>query len=176
LKLDTDIEFEGQHYKRGQDCYYDNILSAKVCKKCGGKFITGEDGKYSMRSQAEILAEKEANKTKEFDVDNVGYSLVQGKDGEFKIERFFSCGYEFIMKDYLRLNASGFPLEHSNRFLLGMFRNKSDFYKLGTAGRTSENVCKLLNNYPTFFLKPKKIYTRQNGHYTNIVKIEYFEE
>jgi len=173
LKLDADIEFEGQLYKRGYDCYYDNILSAKVCKKCGGKFITGEDGKYSMRSQAEILAEKEANKVKELEVNNVVYSLVQAKDGEWKIERYFAYDMEFVFKDYLRLNASGFPKEHSERFLLGLFKNKSDYYKLGPNGRTSENICKLLNNYPQFFNKPNKIYTKNNGRYTNVVGIDY---
>ncbi len=176
LKLEQDIEFEGIHYKRGQNCYHENRLSAKKCDKCGGQFIAGEEGKYTMRTQGDILAEKEAKKEVEWDVDNVEYSLVQRRDGEWAIERFFSYEFNFVFKDQLRLNGTGFVKEHAERFLLGMMTNKSDFYKLGDKGRTSEHVHKLLMAYPQFFLKPCKLWLKNNGKYTNIAKMEYKNE
>ena len=158
------------------ECGHSNILSAAYCKQCDAKFVVSEDGHYTMRTQADILREKEENKKTEHDVDNVVYSLVQRRDYEYAVERFFGLGLEFVFKDQLRLNGSGFVKEHGERALLDMMIDKADFYRLGKAGRSSENVAKLLNTYPQFFKKPVKIVTKNNGQYVNIVGIEYENE
>jgi DNA repair protein RadD len=157
------------------ECYELVRLSAKFCV-CGAEFISdNETGRYSMKSKAEILRQKEENKKIDCEVREVEYMLCQSrKDGTDMIKiKFFDNDFNLICEKYLMLNHTGFPKEDSNRFLLSMFKRPADFYKLGTVGINVDNIYKLLTEYPDFFKKFKRIWVKHEGRFNKVVRVEY---
>ena len=86
-------------------------------------------------------------------------------------------GFETIHKHYFCLDHSGFAQQHSKRFLLSMFKNKKDYYKLGTVGLSVDNVLKIFEeHYDTFFKKIVAVEIRpQKGGGYNEIKNVYFD-
>lgn len=153
--LDDDIEFEGIKYIKGQNCNYANILSAKTCKKCSAQFISiNEEGDYKMRTRAEILQAKLDIKTEHHDVSKVTY-YKHSKLGSPDMIRmtFWSNNQLEIHSHYLLLDHSGFARDNSLRFLMKLFKDTHDYYKLlnGQIEINVDNMLVLLENSPEFF-------------------------
>ena len=159
------------------ECNHTNILSAKYCAnpECRAQFISSEDGKYSMRSQAEILRIKEEKKIIEHEVSGVEYvKCFSKKDGTPMIKMlFYDIDSALICEKYLMLNHKGFAKDDSDRFLMSMFKNPKDFYKMGTVGVTVDNIYKIIYDYPDFFKKFKTIWIKPDGNFKNIVGVEF---
>jgi len=154
----TLVDAEGFTHHAGYECRMENILSAKKCKLCDAVFITeNEQGDYSMKSQAQILSEKEERDVIRYDVHDVQFEVAESKSSGTKMIKMIFLDEKFnaIHKNFLCLNHSGFAQQHSKRFLLSLFKHKSDYYRLGTAGLTVENVIKVFDNgmYSNFFKK-----------------------
>ena len=163
-------------------CNTINILSAKKCKSCGAHFMSeNEDGKYSMVSAAEILAKQEAQKVVNIDIYSTEIiKAFSRKDGTemIKIKLFdedISCVYEH----YLCLDHKGFARDNSRRFLRSMFKNQADYFKLGIAGLSVDNVIKLMQDpdiYDNFFRIIKSIKIKPqlgNKKYMQLVSASY---
>ena len=171
---------EGFTHHAGYECGTENILSAKKCKLCDAKFISEDDtGNYSMKSQAEILSEKEARAILHFEVDSIFFDTIYSSKSKNLMLTMLFVDEEAnsIHKQYLCLNHQGFAQQQAKRYLSKMFKNKDDYYKLGTVGLSVENVYKLLYyNYDEFFKKivAIDIQPQKNGGYNELKNI-YFE-
>ena len=178
LVLDENIEFEGIEYRRGQDCNHANKLTAKFCQKCGGEFITENDeGKYSMRSKAQILAAKIEAATVTYQVEGVVYAKAYSrKDATPMIKMLIYTEYaELVHTHYICLEHPGRTGAKGREFALNLFKDPKDYYELGQAGVTANNIVHLLNNAEHYFNKIKKVTIRPqagNSKYKELVEVE----
>lgn len=179
--LDRDlVDDEGFTHYAGTMCNTPNILSAKKCKLCDAAFINdSETGDYSMKSQASILAEKEARSVTKYDTPNVSFEIAHSRKTANKMIKMLLMDDEFntIHKHYLCLDHSGGAQQKAKRFLLDMFKNKKDYCRLGTVGLSVENVFKLFDtNYDAFFKTIIAADIRpQSGCGYNEIKNVYFD-
>jgi len=176
-----DIRVPQQKKKRGDapkktcgECGHLNILSAKYCKKCESLFVSeNEDGNYTMRTRAQIAHDK-ANKTAAYDIDSIIYELALGKNSESYIKMLFFYDNELVHTEHLKLDTIGFPGEHAARFIMGLFVNIKDYYKLKNHNAiNTKTVYKLLIEQPQFFKNIKKITVVTKGNFKNIRSVEY---
>ena len=176
----TLVDDEGFKHWLGYPCNMENILSAKECKLCGAAFINDSvTGNYSMQSNASILAEKEAKEVTKYDTPNISFELAYSRKTNNKMIKMLLMNEDFetIHKHYFCLDHSGFAQQHSKRFLLSMFKNKKDYYKLGTVGLSVDNVLKIFEeHYDNFFKKIVAVDIRpQKGGRYNELKNVYFD-
>lgn len=178
LTLDNDIEFEGMRYRRGQECNYANLLSAKFCRKCGGEFIAeSEEGGYSMRSKAQILAAKLEAETVTYPVEGVVYAKAYSrKEGIPMIKMLIYTEYgELIHTHYICLEHPGRMGAKAKEFTLNLFRDPKDYYELGQAGVNVDNLVHLLNNAEHYFNNITAVTVRPqagNSKYKELVGVE----
>jgi len=178
LILDTNIEYEGVQYKRGQECNYANILAAKYCRKCGGEFISeNEDGKYSMRSRAQILAAKIEASTVRHDVEGVVYVRAYSRKDSIPMIKMLIYGEdaELIHTHYIFLDHPGGMAAKARNFVMELFNDYKDYYELGQAGVTVDNMCHLLNNAEQYFKKIVAVTVRPgaNSKFKELVEVEF---
>lgn len=158
LELDF-IDNEGFLHKQGSECNTLNILSAKKCKLCGAHFISDDEtGGYSMRSDSQILRDKEDSKRYEHEVADVEFEIaISGKSGIKMIKMtLYNSDFKEIVSKYLCLNHKGTAQIISKSFLRKMFKNQSDYYKLGAVGVNVDNMYELVSDketYGNFFKK-----------------------
>ena len=167
------------HHK-GQQCGYDNILSAKKCKCCGAHFITeSENGLYSMRSQADILKAKQDEKTQVHEVGNIGFEIVESRNTGIEMIKmiFMTEDYEVIHNHLMCLNHKGIAGDIAKRFLMRLFKNPKDYYKLGAVGVNVTNIHPLLDeHYNTFFKKVVEVTIRpqkDNAKYMEVKSLRF---
>lgn len=158
LELDF-IDDDGYLHKQGSHCNTLNILSAKKCKLCGAHFVSDDEtGGYSMRSYSQILKDKEDSKRTEHPVSSVEFEIaISGKTGikMIKMNLYNDASVEIVSK-YLCLDHKGTAQTISKSFLRKMFKNQSDYYKLGAVGVNVDNMYQLLSDkdmYANFFKK-----------------------
>jgi len=162
---ETVIDRQGITHNEGEPCNTFNILSAKKCKTCGAHFISeNEDGKYSMRSKAQILEDSIIN----YHVDHVDFDIHTGRDSGIDMIKidFIDAGFDKIHSHYLCLDHNGIAGTLARKFLMSMFKDTSNYYKLSTKGISVKSVFPILNSekhYDMFFkkisgvsLKPQK--------------------
>ena len=142
-------------------CEEINLLSAKYCKKCGAEFVSeNEEGRYSMKSKAQIWKEKHPSTTYTF-------------EGQKQIPYFEKCYSRAdstpmikILFDgvdhhhYIMLNHKGPRKKDADNFILKLLQRSEDFYDLNYEGLTVDNVLPLLqdtDSYSQFFKKFKSI-------------------
>jgi DNA repair protein RadD len=150
-RLDENIEFEGIKYKKGQDCNYANLLSAKKCKKCSAEFISiNEDGAYKMQTKQQALQAKIDFDTFEYNVDKVYYEKAfSRKDNTSMIKcRFYDEDVNHIHDSYLTLSHKGFARDNAIKMLISMLKNPSDYSDIAQfeGGINVDNVLLLLEN------------------------------
>jgi len=178
LILDESVEFEGVQYKRGQECNYANILAAKFCRKCGGEFISeNEEGKYSMRSKAQILAAKVEAETIRYDVEGVVYTKSYSRKDSIPMIKMLIYGQdaELIHTHYICLDHPGGMAAKARNFVMELFKRYEDYYELGHAGVTVDNMCHLLNNAEQYFKKIVAVTVRPgaNRKFKELVEVEF---
>jgi len=177
LILDEHVEFEGIQYKRGQECNYANILAAKFCRKCGGEFISeNEEGKYSMRSKAQILAAKIEASTIRHEVEGVVYVRAYSRKDSIPMIKMliYGEGAELIHIHYICLDHPGGMAAKARNFVMELFKRYEDYYELGQAGVTVDNMCHLLNNAEQYFKKVVAVTVRPgaNSKFKELVEVE----
>lgn len=149
-KLEENIEFEGIKYKKGQDCNYANLLSAKKCKKCEALFISDETGNYSMQTKAEILQAKIEADTYTYSVDKVYFEKAYSKKDQTEMikVRFYDEDVNHIHDSYLTLNHKGWSRDNAIKMLISMLKNPSDYGEIAQfeGGVNVDNVLLLLDN------------------------------
>lgn len=143
-------------------CNTVNILSAKFCKECKSQFISeSEEGRYSMRSKAEILAAKAVETYHE--ISEVIPMLCHSRSGNYAgtkmVKLKFHEGFRLVHEEYLMLDHPGSIANKSKVNFRSMFKNEKDFYKLGEAGHTVENAMIILENHSEYLKKFKSIVT-----------------
>jgi hypothetical protein len=178
LVLDTAIEFEGVQYKRGQECNYANILSAKFCRKCGGEFISeNEEGKYSMRSKAQILAAKIEAETRRIEVEGVVYVRAYSRKDSIPMIKMLIYGQDadLIHTHYICLDHPGGMAAKARNFVMELFNDYNDYYELGQAGVNVDNMYHLLNNAEQYFKKIVAVTVRPgaNSKFKELVQVEF---
>jgi hypothetical protein len=182
--LDRNIEFEGIKYKKGQECNYANLLSAKTCKKCDAQFIgENEEGKYQMLTKAQALQAKIDLETFEYSIDRVVFEKAYSrKDNVPMVKmRFFDEDVNLIHDHYLMLNHSvAFARDRSIKILLSMLKNPSDYSDIAQfeGGVNVDNVLLLLDNddYRDQYFKKIKSITlapQIGGKFKELKSIQY---
>lgn len=179
LVLDENTLFEEVIYKRGEQCNYPNILSAKTCRKCGGEFISeSEEGKYSMRSKAQILAAKIESETLRHDVGGVVYAKSYSRKDSIPMIKMliYGNGAELIHTHYICLDHPGKTGLNAKDFVMELFKDYADYYELGQAGVNVDNMTHLLNNAEQYFkkivaatIRPQK----SNSRFMELVEVEF---
>lgn len=142
---------DGSKHLKGTQCFKSNLLSAKFCKLCGAEFIPeNEEGKYSMRSKADILQMKIDSETFVYDVAKVYYEVAYSrKDQNPMIKvRFYDEDINHIHDHYLCLSHRGFARDNSIKMLISMLKNPSDYSDIAQfeGGVNVDNVLLLLDN------------------------------
>jgi DNA repair protein RadD len=177
--VEETIEFEGLTYRKGDECGYANILSAKKCKVCSAEFVSeSEDGRYVMRTRAQILELKQEQSKITYAVDNVCFSkhTKEGRD-MIKVE-FFTKDYndmdELICADYIMLDSSGSAGGLAIAKIKRIMKNpRQDWRKIQQFenGANTKNVLFLLNEYyEQFFKEITGVVTMRNGRFVNVVE------
>lgn len=161
------------------ECCEPNILSAKVCIKCGAKFISvDESGLYQMVTREQALRAKLEDSTKTYPVTRIVYD-VHTKDGSPDMikMKFVDEDSKVIHSHYLMFNHKGFARDNSLRFFMRLFKRPSDYYKLGTAGITTESALLILQQHAEKFIKPiTEVTLLPKGRFNEIKAITFIEE
>jgi DNA repair protein RadD len=155
-----------------------NRLSAKFCKECGAEFVNdSEDGNYSMRSKAQILAAKLEAQTIRYEVDGIIYERAYSRAAGLPMIKalFYDQDAELIHTHYLCLDHSGYAGDKAQRFMMALFKDMSDYAELGIAGVNVNNCLELLNNNPEYFKKPSAVILApgSNSKFKELKSVEY---
>jgi len=156
-------------------CNTVNLLSAKFCKDCGAQFISGsEEGKYSMRSKAEILAAKTVEAYHEI-TDVMPILCHSRSNGLPMVKLKYHAGFQCVHEEYLMLDHPGGIANKYKVFLREMFKNEDDYYRMGEEGHTVENALILLENNQEYFRKVKAIVTAktEGEKYKRLIRVDY---
>jgi DNA repair protein RadD len=157
-------------------CNTANILSAKKCSNCEAEFlIENEDGKYAMRSKADILKAKSSDE-RFHQVTDVIFELAHSKsNGTPMVKCRYIENFTEAHQEYLFLDHPGNIANKSKAFLRSMFKNEKDFYLLGSDGHTVENALILLHNSPEYFKTVDSIVTERitGEKYKRLKQVNY---
>lgn len=173
--MDETIEFEGLMYRKGQECGYANILTAKRCKVCSAEFIPSEneDGLYSMRTKAQVLKAKQDASIETFDVHSV-YFEEGNILGTPTVKVLFYDEYvSLIHTHHIKIQHSGQWKNEAVTDIMSMLKNKSDYYQFGKFqnGICVKSLLFLLSDeyMDKYFNVPKTIKLLQTGRYKHLV-------
>lgn len=165
-------EFEGLTYKKGNDCGYPNLLSAKKCKVCGAEFISdNETGLYTMKTKGQILAEKRDSETITYNVSSATFEKTySSKDSTPMIKIRFYNDDEFLHHHYLCLDHNGLAKNQATKMLMSMMKNPADYplLTMSDGGVCVENIMLLLDNpdlYDRYFNRFSSITLAPNGRF-----------
>jgi DNA repair protein RadD len=173
--IEETIEFEGLTYRKGDECQYPNILSAKKCKCCGAVFISdNETGLYSMKTQAQILAAKQEATTETIEVASVYFeSALSKKDGTPMIKIIMYDEFvSLICTDYICINHTGSAKGLATAKIMALLKDKKSFYHIGKfeGGVNVKNMLFLFENYYSeYFRLIKTVTLQQDGRFKKIV-------
>ncbi len=161
-------------------CEEVNILSSPRCKYCGAKFINVDDsGKYKMLTKVDESNLKQDKKTTTHEVESLSFEIALSKKNDTKMIKmgFWDENYDNIHYHYLCLDHSGFTKQNSSRLIMRMFKNRKDYYQLGSVGINVQNMNSLLNeHYDNFFRKVKSIQIRpqkDNARFSELKSIKF---
>lgn len=172
--VEQDTEFEGLTYKKGHECRYSNILSAKFCKVCKAEFITDtESGKYVMRTKGEILKAKIDAATYTYTVDRVTFEKAYSKKDQTPMIKInFIDEQGLIMHGhYMCLSHTGYARHKSVSHLVQMLKRHEDYPLLAMAdgGVNTDNVLMLFDNaYDKYFKEFDTITLAPDGKYRQL--------
>lgn len=173
--IDETILFEGITYRVGDVCNYPNSIAAKKCRVCGAVFISeGAEGKYVMRSRAEILAEQVEQQKFVYEVSRIVFEEAISKDGTPMIKA------RFIGEDSEELHSEYFCLQHTGsarglaiaKIKSLMKAPHSDWYQIGKfdGGHNVKNMLFLLNDfYWQYFKMVKTITLVRDGRFNKLL-------
>jgi len=130
-----------------------------------------------MRSKAQILAAKIEAATETHDVEGVVYAKAYSRrDATPMIKMLIYAEYsELVHTHYICLEHPGRMGAKGREFALNLFKNPKDYYELGQAGVTVDNMVHLLNNAEHYFNKIKKVTIRPqtgNSKYKELAEVE----
>ena len=159
-------------------CQAPNILAAKKCKVCGAEFISeDETGNYTMKSKAEILADKAAAAIVDYEVDHLEYHVVYSKTDGTKMIKidFVDENFKLLVSKYLCVEHKGRARDEAIRFLVKMFINLDSFTELSVAGINVDNVILLLESHSYLFKKINKITIDKSGRFTELKEMFFID-
>jgi len=152
--VEETVVFEGLTYRKGDECGYPNLLSAKSCKVCKAEFVsTSEDGKYTMKTKGEILKAKIDAETYTYTVDRVTFEKdYRRKDQEEMIKINFIDEMGLIFhNEYMVLKDM-----RGKSMLLKMMKKPEDYPLIASApgGVCVDNILLLFYSaYEKYFKK-----------------------
>lgn len=170
---------EVTHRRKFQEyCGYQNTLSAKKCDLCGAFFIPDEstEGKYSMRTHAEILKMKREEKQIKHEVKYVFFQAKISRSGHLMVDMNVVNNDNIIVHNhFLCLDHPGFAKQQAHRFIKQWMRDPSHFDELVQEGLTTESFIDLVNdddilsryfkNIKSILLEPRK----DNAKYNDVI-------
>jgi len=86
---------------------------------------------------------------------------------------FFDDDFNIIHTQYICLDHDGFASEQAQRYIMALFKDGKDYFKLGKAGRTTDNMYKLLTEYPAFFKRPVEVTLKRKDKFMELVKLTF---
>jgi len=135
-------------------CNTPNRLSAKICHKCYAVFISeSEDGKYSIKSQAQLIAERAAMNERYFEITEVKFDRSRSNYGKECLAIYFFQNNLLCHTERLWADDKGNILLAHKDFLMSMFKNEHDFFELAQDGHTITNMLILLNQNHNLYFK-----------------------
>ena len=159
------------------ECQTANVLSAKKCIKCGAIFISEDDsGNYKMLTKEQALQQKKDAKILTLDVESISYELAASKsNGALMIKmQFWDENTELLHKHYICLDHVGKAKTIAKSFVMKLFNDPKDFYKIGTVGASVQNMIRLLQHNPEFFKTIDQITIAPGyGQYMKLKKIRF---
>lgn len=179
--MEENIEFEGLMYRKGNDCGYPNLLSAKKCRVCGAEFVsTNEDGLYIMKTKGEILKAKIDSETITCFVHSVDFEKAySSKDGTPMIKiRFLDEEFRSLHNQYLCLDHEGYAKHQATKFLLAMMKDPSNYplLSMSEGGVNVDNILLLFeNNYDDFFKRFETITIVPSGKFKELKKWTFYQ-
>lgn len=167
------IEFEGLIYRKGDECGYANLLSAKKCKVCGALYISGDDGNYSMQSKAQVLKAKQDASIETFDVSSV-YFEEYVKDGVSMIKMLLYDEYvSLIHTDYICIEHTGVAKNIATGKIMALLKDKKSYYEMGKhpGGVCVKTLLFLLGDeyYDKYFKAIKQVTLMQDGRFKKLI-------
>lgn len=156
-------------------CNTPNLMSAKKCKECEALFISGsEEGKYSMRSKTDALAEKLKLSEQYYEITDIQNQIAYSRSNNIPMIKLrFFHHYAAVHDEYLFLDHQGNIANKSKAFVRSWFVNAMDFYKLGEEGQSVANIKILLDNAPEYFKPITSITVVPDGKYKRLKSVEY---
>jgi len=177
--LDENVDFEGVTYLAGNSCNYLNNLSARKCKKCEALFISdNEEGKYSMRTKAQVLALEQEKKRFTYDVESVLFERHQKGDVAM-IKMLFYDKYELLHTEYICIEHTGSARGLAIAKLKSLMKNpRQDWYQIGKfeGSHNVKNMLFLLENYYDQYFKCVKAITIIKEGRFNKLEEWFFDE
>lgn len=184
--IETPVMYEDLHYRVGDVCGYPNPLSARRCRVCDAEFISeGSEGKYRMRSRAQLLSEKQAAKDKAaemaftYEVKSVFFEEAISKNSGIKMIKmsFYGEDSEFLANDYLCLNHTGIAKHISIAKVMSLLIDKKSFYQIGKhpGGVCVKSVLFLLGEeyFNQFFKQIKTVTIAREGCFDKVKSWNY---
>ena len=136
------------------ECETVNNAGAKKCKECGAEFISdpNAEGKYSMRTKAQILRDS----WQTVDVDSMMFGVAISKSG-FNILKigYYDEDSELIATQLLCLNHDGVAKVIAQQKLLQFLKEHKYFYMMAAENMlNSESIAELMSvQYNDYFKK-----------------------
>jgi hypothetical protein len=157
-------------------CNHENILAAKKCAKCKAEFISeNEDGKYSMRTVAQAIAEKEAEEKITYEVSKVVFESALSKDGINMIKMIFlDEDLQKLHQEYICIEHSGSAKGLAIAKIKSLMKSPShDWFQISKfdGGHNVKNMLFLLNEYYSQYFKTvKQITLVQQGRFNKLLE------
>lgn len=151
-----------------------NPISARKCKECEAEFVVdNETGLYQMRSKAQILAAKIEAETETIAIEGVVWAKSYSKKESLPMLKglFYDDWGTLVHTHYICLDHPGYAGKKAQDFIVNLFKNVSDYYELGQAGVTVENLYYLLNNEEHYFYKITSITIRPQQNNTKFKEL-----
>lgn len=157
-------------------CNEINLLSAKYCKKCEALFVSeNKEGRYSMKSKAQIWQEKHPPTVYYFEgyQQTPYFSLAYSKNSGCKMIKMQFDGIDY--HHYIMLDHTGWPKQKSDKFIFDLLKDKQDFYDLNYEKLTVDNLLLLLTESYADFFRPFKSITISPVEGSKFKELSHYE-
>jgi len=149
-------------YKLCLECGTQNRLAAKACKECEAVFITLDDesGKYTMKTKAQVIQEREQKKWEYIDNPYLTFELAfSKKDGTPMVKMKVHDKFRHVMDYYICIEHKGRAGKNAVNFMFSILKDQNNFMELSkNAVLTAENLALLFSmHYDKYFKKMNRI-------------------
>ena len=149
-------------YKLCLECGTQNRLAAKTCKECEAVFIPLDDesGKYTMKTKAQVIQEKEQKKWEYIDNPYLTFELAfSKKDGTPMVKMKVHDKFRHVMDYYICIEHRGRAGKNAVNFLFRILKDQKNFMELSkNSVLTAENLALLFSiHYDKYFKKMTRI-------------------